>query len=99
MDTWIGQFVVTKNNTGLFKVISQKRGFLFGFNLLNGKLVRVNEKSVVLLENSRFLEMFRFRDEVMVEIAEVLFKTGLEKANFVGVHERTFYRMVKRMEV
>lgn len=99
MDTWVGQFVVTKDNMGLFKVISQKGGFVYGFNLLNGKLIKVRDDSVVLLENSEFLKIFRFSDEVTLEIANVLFKKKQEKANFIGVSTRTFYRMLKETNV
>ena len=96
-DNLLGQFVVTNDNMGLFKVISHDKSVVYGFNLLNGKLVRKRDKSVTLLENSEFLKIFKFSDEVTLEIALVLFKTKKEKADFVGVSERTFYRKMREV--
>lgn len=93
----LGQFVVTNDNMGLFKVIFHDQTGVYGFNLLNGKLIRRRDDRVTLLKDSQFLKVFRFSDEVAIEIALVLFKTKREKAEFMGVSDRTFYRKMKEV--
>jgi hypothetical protein len=65
-----------------------------GFDLLNNSAcTKVNQKELIEVKPESKLLVSLLKDDIFkVELVESLFETDLEKSDYLGVTDRTYYR-------
>lgn len=85
----------TKDLSSLFKITQKKGDKIYGFDILNdGQLTSFNAKDVIRFDpNSKLVTYLIRSEQIRLELVEILFDKAEEQAEYLGLSERTLFRI------
>jgi hypothetical protein len=95
------QLYATKDLNSLFKIVQKKNDKIYGFDILNEcKLTCFNANDVIKFNpNNKIMTVLLKDEQTQLEIVELCFEKVEEQANYLGLTERTLFRMKSRSRV
>lgn len=90
-----GDIVLNDTLDSLFKVSEIKKGFAFGFNVLdNFNLSKCKVENIInVTRNNVLIKQLCSSQESRIDISRLWCKTNDDMAKFCGVSSRTLYRI------
>jgi hypothetical protein len=88
----------TKDLSSLFKIIQKRNGKIWGFDILNEcQLTCFRAEDVIRFNpNNKLFTLLMKSEDIRLEMVEVCFKNVEDQAKFLGLTERTLFRMKSR---